>query len=44
MNVSTCTKCCSHYMNGDDMWCSFYDCACRDVEECYQFEEFDDNY
>ena len=37
-----CPLCSSEYMNGDIMWCSFYDCACRDVEECYQFEEFDE--
>ena len=37
-----CPICTSEYMNGDTMWCSFYDCACRDVEECYQFEELDE--
>ena len=37
-----CPMCTSEYMNGDIMWCSFYDCACRDVEECYQYEEFED--
>ena len=40
--MDLCPMCTSEYMNGDTMWCSFYDCACRDVEECYQFEELDD--
>ena len=38
--LDNCPMCTSEYMNGDIMWCSSYDCACRDVEECYQFEEF----
>ena len=38
--TDSCPMCTSEYMNGDIMWCSFYDCACRDVEECYEFEEF----
>ena len=40
--MDLCPMCTSEYMNGDVMWCSSYDCACRDVEECYQFEEFED--
>lgn len=34
--------CASEYMNGDERWCSSYDCACEDVEECYEYEEFVD--
>ena len=37
-----CPICTSEYMNGDTMWCSFYDCPCREVEECNQFEELDE--
>ena len=42
--MDLCPMCTSEYMNGDDMWCSAYDCACRDVEECYQFEELDERW
>lgn len=34
-----CPMCTSEYMNGDIMWCNHYDCACRDVESCEEFEE-----
>ena len=37
-----CNKCASEYMEGDISWCSFYDKPCTEVEECYQFEEFND--
>jgi len=37
-----CVECVHEYMNGDIKWCSFYDRPCTDVEECYQFEEFND--
>ena len=39
--MDNCPECTSEYMNGDVRWCSFYDKPCSDVEECYQFEEFD---
>lgn len=35
-----CPTCTSEYMEGDIRWCSFYDCACEDVEECNEYEEF----
>ena len=37
-----CPLCTSEYMDGDIMMCSSYDKPCREVEECYQFEEFDE--
>ena len=35
-----CPSCVHEYMNGDEMWCSFYDKSCETVEDCYQYEEF----
>lgn len=35
-----CYSCASEYMNGDTMWCSFYDRACKDIKECFEYEEF----
>lgn len=40
--MDSCPECVHEYMNGDTRWCSFYDKECRKVEECYQFEEFDE--
>lgn len=38
--MDQCPECVHEYMNGDERWCSFYDKICKEVEECYQFEEF----
>lgn len=35
-----CIQCNSHYMNGDDKWCSHHDKCCDDIKECDYFEEF----
>lgn len=35
-----CPTCTSEYMEGDVRWCSFYDCACKDVDDCNEYEEF----
>ena len=40
--MDNCPECVHEYMNGDDRWCSFYDKECKKVDECYQFEEFDE--
>ena len=40
--TDSCLECVHEYMNGDDRWCSFYDKECKSVDECYQFEEFDE--
>lgn len=39
-----CPSCVHEYMNEDIRWCSYYDKACTDVEECYQYEEFVDDF
>lgn len=33
-------ECTREYMNGNIRWCSFYDKACKEVEECNEYEEF----
>ena len=42
--ADSCPTCVHEYMHEEEgvRWCSFYDKACKDVEECYQFEEFDE--
>lgn len=40
--TDNCPECVHEYMNGDSRWCCFYDKCCKDVDECYQFEEFDE--
>ena len=40
--MDECPQCVHEYMNGDERWCSFYDKVCKEVQECYQFEEFDE--
>ena len=40
--MDNCVECASEYMNGDVRWCSFYDAPCKDVNECYNFEEFNE--
>ena len=43
--VDKCPICVQEYMGEDGQrWCSFYNKPCKIVEECYQFEEFGDNY
>lgn len=39
-----CASCSHNYMNGDDRWCSYYDVACTDVDECYQWENWTSQY
>lgn len=38
--TDSCPLCEHSYMSDEEMvrWCSFYDKACADVEECYQYE------
>lgn len=40
--TDACPSCTSEYMQGDIRWCSFYDCPCKDVTECNQYEELDE--
>ena len=40
--TDSCPECVHEYMSEeyDVRWCSFYDKPCKNVVECYQFEEF----
>ena len=40
--IDNCRVCSFEYMEGDTMWCSFYDKPCGDVYLCDEFEEFVD--
>ena len=41
--VDECPQCVHEYMGDDDeRWCSFYGKPCKMIEECFQFEEFDE--
>ena len=37
-----CVKCAWLYIECGEGMCSFYNKPCKEVEECYQFEEVDD--
>ena len=37
-----CPQCVHEYTDTGERMCSFYNKPCKMVEECYQFEEFDD--
>ena len=38
----SCPTCVHEYMDSDTRMCSFYNKPCSLVEECFQFEEFDE--
>lgn len=44
--MDNCPECVHEYIHDDEgvKWCSFYDKPCRDVKECFQFEEFNDPF